>query len=89
MDVSRHLKNVHKKKKEEIPTMVARKTYKFKVETKTKSKNYHVARKCPVSGCIRVVKNLPEHLTKFHRMEKDGAYYALLKGKKGTNIFYI
>ena len=91
LDLPRHLKLTHKWSKEKARTAVQRKKLR-KVYTfadgrqHSKKKDYHKHRPCPVAGCLSVVKRLPPHLSKHHKIDrKSGTFKDLLNLARRTS----
>jgi site-specific recombinase XerD len=72
MDLPRHMRLTHGWKKEKARAATnllgLRKEYSAKATKPSKIKDYHVARPCPVTGCMSVVKRMSPHLTQHHHV---------------------
>jgi len=83
--VPRHLRNCHGWTPEEARTAVR----KFKLQTvkkqKSKQKDYHHRRQCPVDGCTASVKRLSSHLQS-HKIAAGSLKYKRLLAKARTDF---
>lgn len=88
----RHLRQVHEWGREEAQSAVN--TFSLGApsrhgDSSSKAKNNHHSRPCPMTGCHEVVKRLPAHLRKQHKLEKNSPLYRELltaSQKRRSNV---
>ena len=75
----RHMRNVHKWTKESSQKVLLkyniRKRKSKDTMVKTKRKDYHTRRRCPIDQCQSIVFRLPAHLQKVHKLKKTMREY--------------
>ena len=81
----RHLRETHKWHKEHARTAIQhyslRKTYTYSNSYSSLSahrKDSHKHRRCPVAGCLSIVKRLPPHLMQHHRISRNSEQFTQL-----------
>lgn len=80
--ITRHLREKHKWTWESAAAATGQfelKSSRKEPKTEKQKVDYHYKRMCPITNCLQVRTNMPEHLQKRHKIPKGPHYYKLLK----------
>ncbi|XP_057311987.1 uncharacterized protein LOC130649709 isoform X2 [Hydractinia symbiolongicarpus] len=88
-NLARHLLLCHKWSKASADAAIGQFGLRRQTQKTLQKKDYHTSRICPVEGCYKVLKRLPKHLRKFHKIENKEKYRALLDSAVMCNSIQI
>ncbi|XP_028419188.1 uncharacterized protein LOC114544894, partial [Dendronephthya gigantea] len=71
----RHMRNVHHWTKEAASKVLLKYNIRQRLTKEPKKKDYRCRRKCPIDDCHSIVRRLPKHLQKVHKLDKASTMY--------------
>ena len=76
----RHIRTVHHWTKEAASKVLSKYNIRRRLHKEPKEKDYRCRRKCPIGDCHSIVRRLPKHLQKVHKLDKtsNGYKHAIL-----------
>jgi hypothetical protein len=69
------MRNVHHWTKEAASKVLVKYNIRKRLTKETKKKDYRCRRKCPFDNCHLIVRRLPKHLQKVHKLDKASKEY--------------